>query len=144
MVLKSKLTLEKCVFASVTFFFLFFCWYPRKESYMNTRAIENFISLPYTSGSGFFVFRSPWDVLNCFFFFFFKVYLFKRSALYPFRVNSFISCLVQFASVYSLILRTSHVMFIGANEIFQIVSRKTVFEFWFFKNSIEGKHALFI
>ena len=35
-------------------------------------------------------------------------------------------------------------MFIGANEIFQIVSRKTVFEFWFLKNSIEGKHALFI
>ena len=39
---------------------------------MNARAIENFISLPYASGSGFFVFRSPWDVLNCFCFVFFK------------------------------------------------------------------------
>ena len=32
---------------------------------MNARAIENFISLPYTSGIGYYVFRSPWDILNC-------------------------------------------------------------------------------
>ena len=45
---KSLLTLEKYVFASLTFLFLsfsFFLLIPRKESYMNTREIENIISL---------------------------------------------------------------------------------------------------
>ena len=30
---------------------------------MNTRAIENFISLPYTSASGYFVFRNLCNIL---------------------------------------------------------------------------------
>ena len=47
----------------------FFCGFAGKESSMNTGAIENFISLP--SGSGYFIFRSPWNILTCFFVLFF-------------------------------------------------------------------------
>ena len=50
--------LEKCVFAPVTFFFLFSLISKEGELY-DTRANENFISLSRTSGSGHFVFRSP-------------------------------------------------------------------------------------
>ena len=50
---------------------------------MNTRAIENFITLPYTSGSGFFAFRSPWDILNCVFLFFLKYIEEKRPRSLP-------------------------------------------------------------
>ena len=51
---------------------------------MNTRAFENFISLPYISESGYFVFRSPWDILNCAFVLFFLKYTEeKRSRSLP-------------------------------------------------------------
>ena len=41
---------------------------------MNTKAIENFISLPYTSASGYFVFRNLWDILTEVFVLFFVNY----------------------------------------------------------------------
>ena len=37
--------------------------------------IENFIPLPYTSKSGYFVFMNPWDILNCGFVLFFLKYI---------------------------------------------------------------------
>ena len=49
---------------------------------MNTRAIENFISLPYTSASGCFVFRNLWDVsTEVFVLFFVKYFEEKRPRL---------------------------------------------------------------
>ena len=65
----------KNVFLHLLLFYFFFCWYTGKESDMNTRAIENFISLPSGSGyfisrspwagSSYFIFRDPWDILTC-------------------------------------------------------------------------------
>ena len=74
----------------------FFCWYTEKESYMNIRAIENFISLP--SGSGYFIFKSPWDILTCVFVLFFLKHFTKihRSVLCKIKIN-----LLYFWDVYS-------------------------------------------
>ena len=92
-----------CVSPFVTFLFLFFfyCWYLMKESYMETRPMENFISLPYTSSNvgvaisslqepmGYFkisLSKLPFCVV------FLKVYLLKRSALNLLQVKIFIWC----------------------------------------------------
>ena len=72
----------KNVFLRLLLFSFFFYWYPGKESYMNRRATENFISLPYTSGSGYFVFRSPWDILNWVFVLFFLKYIEEKHLRY--------------------------------------------------------------
>ena len=50
---------------------------------MNTRAIENFISLPYTSASGYFVFRNLWDILTEVFVLFFTKYFEEKHARLP-------------------------------------------------------------
>ena len=64
---------------------------------MNTRAIENFISLTYTSGSSYFVFRSPWDILNCAFVLFFIKYIEeKRSRSLPGEWFHFIPNTIRF------------------------------------------------
>ena len=50
---------------------------------MNARAIENFISLPYTSASGYFVFRNLWDILTEVFVLFFTKYFEEKRARLP-------------------------------------------------------------
>ena len=50
---------------------------------MNTKAIENFISLPYTSASGYFVLRNLWDILTEVFVLFFVNYFEEKRPKLP-------------------------------------------------------------
>ena len=79
------------------FSFFYFCWYTGKVNSMNTRSIENFTSLP--SGSSYFIFRSPWDILPCIFALFFLKQFpkIRRSVLHKIKID-----LLYFRDVYDI------------------------------------------
>ena len=87
----------KMCFCVCYFSLSFFWWYTEKESSMNTIANKNFISLP--SGSGYFIFRSPWDILPCVLVLFFLKHFPKihRSVLCKIKID-----LLYFWDVYDV------------------------------------------
>ena len=69
---------------------------------MNTKAIENFISLPYTSASGYFVFRNLWDILTEVFVLFFVNY-FEEKRLRLAQGYTFVTVFVADMSQYQYV-----------------------------------------